>query len=469
MVKYDCEYCDEVFTSKHDINDHLLNIHDVDNAKKYHCDHCDEKFRLKSELKKHLLNVHNIDTRKKHKCDYCDKTFLSTSKLKRHLANIHDIGVVWHNCNQCDFKCKDQYNLKKHLAHIHDTGVSWWRCNYENCTLKFKTSSDLKRHEAVHGINAGKFECDLCEQVFNTNPNLTRHYRNVHGIDTVWYDCSECDYRAKSKAGLKSHLARIHSIGAKTYYCDQCEYTAVTKSSITRHKKNVHLINVKWLYCPVKNCVYKAKNNSRLKEHISYIHDIGDKECEYCMLNRYKLNRYKEDKKIVHICNTCLRQITGKESRIEAQMSNYLDDQFGTEFLLASDSVVYGEACQKYRPDKLYASPGIVLHIECDEHQHVYSGNDYSCDEKRISDIYDEFPGQKYIVIRWNPDKYKVPQGKPKLNRAERLEALLACMEETLENPPEEMISIIYMFYDKDNDLISRNIPHRFVYDIDDI
>lgn len=403
-------------------------------------------------------------------CDFCDKEFPSNFKLKRHLANIHDIGVVWHKCDHCDYSCKDPYNLKKHKANIHDIDVKYWICDVEGCTWKFKSSSDLKRHQsAQHDINVKWFKCNLCDEKFKTSPNLKRHKQTVHHINTVWYKCPKCNYKAKTKSDLKGHKSRKHGIDVTWHYCNLCNKKFHVNSDLYAHKQGAHNINVKWHPCPAKDCTYKAKRNYLLKDHMSYRHDIGDKQCDYCLENRYKLTAYKDKKSTAHICRTCLRRVTGRDSRVEIEMSKYLDKHFGIEYLLASDSRLYGNACHKYRPDKLYASPGFVLHIECDEQQHQYSGNDYSCDEKRISDIYDEFPGHKYVIIRWNPDKYTPPAGKQRIKtRSEKLELLLECVGSVVQYPPKEQIKIIYMFYDQDNTLISQNIPHTLIYDWDD-
>jgi hypothetical protein len=145
-------------------------------------------------------------------------------------------------------------------------------------------------------------------------------------------------------------------------------------------------------------------------------------------------------------------------------MSKYLDEKFGTEYLIGNDRRVMGELCLKYRPDKIYASPDIVLHIECDENQHAKI-SDYSCDEKRISEIYGEFPGKKYVVIRWNPDNYKNPIDIRKITKkSEKLEILLKCIKEVIKNPPEELIKIYYLFYDIDNPIISKNLPYCLIY-----
>ncbi len=409
-------------------------------------------------------------------CEFCEKNFQTQSKLARHEANIHDIGVVWYECNfeECMFKCKDKYNLKKHKAHKHSIDVTWHNCDIDGCVQQFKCSTDLRRHQrAVHAIGTVWFSCTIdqnCNKKFKTKPNLGRHIRTIHGIGTIWYQCEFCDYQAKAKKDLETHQGRLHDINVKWYQCDLCDYETKAKNDVYRHKQDIHNINVKWHHCPEKGCNHKTKRNFRLREHLEYLHDIGDKECDFCTNPRYKLINYNKKGITSNICRTCFRRATGKESRIEVTMSKYLDTHFSTEFLLGSDDRIYGEACQRYRPDKIYASPDLVLHIECDEQQHIYRGNNYSCDEKRITSIYDEFPGKKYVVIRWNPDKYTVPKNKSYVVRRQaKLELLLACMRAVIHNPPEELIKIIYMFYDEDNELLSRNIPHTLIYDEDDI
>ncbi len=107
---------------------------------------------------------------------------------------------------------------------------------------------------------------------------------------------------------------------------------------------------------------------------------------------------------------------------------------------------------------------------ECDEHQHKYNNGNYACDEKRISDIYDEegICGKKMIVIRWNPDNYEVPDGYKKKNRDERLKLMVRLKRYLRENPPESKIHIFYMFYDDDSIRLSQKINHTLIYDEND-
>jgi hypothetical protein len=211
------------------------------------------------------------------------------------------------------------------------------------------------------------------------------------------------------------------------------------------------ILNIKYYYCSEDNCDYKAKNNSTLKKHKSNIHDIGKHQCEICIRNKNSSIEWKDKDKKLKICRECFHKITGKDSKKEIKMSDYLDKIKEIKpYLVGSDkSFKSMGGCSLKRPDKLYMSPDLVLWVECDENQHNGSNGGYLCDEKRISDSYDEFDGKKLIVIRWNPDNYKPCEGATKQN---------------IESPPKEMIFIYYMFYNEDNELISKNIQNEIIH-----
>ena len=166
------------------------------------------------------------------------------------------------------------------------------------------------------------------------------------------------------------------------------------------------------------------------------------------------------------ICSKCYKNRTGKHSRVEKAMSQYLDNISQLKpFLIGSDKSFKSlGGCSLKRPDKLYISHDISLWIECDEHQHMYANGNYLCDEKRISDCFDELPQNQLIVIRWNPHKYK--KCKKNKTRQERLEDLKSLIFKVLQNRPKELIKIYYMYYDEDNEFICFLILYKFIYTI---
>ena len=125
----------------------------------------------------------------------------------------------------------------------------------------------------------------------------------------------------------------------------------------------------------------------------------------------------------------------------------------------------------------MYASPdsNLILYIEIDEHQHLNNNTTYNCEEKRMSDIYDETPGKHVLFIRFNPHEYKYPKKYDKLLLKQKLNILLETIKyitsedyiKNIENSAH--LKIIYICYSYDNKLLSKSLPHTLVYSEEDI
>ena len=388
---------------------------------------------------------------KPHHCDFegCGQRFKIAGNLKSHKAHVHDIDVTWHHCDfeGCEKKFKTKGSLKKHKAYVHDIDVTWHHCDFEGCEKKFKTTEDLKLHKAyVHDIDVTWYHCDFegCGQRFKIAGNLKRHKAYVHDIDVTWHDC---DFEG-------------------------CEERFKTAGDLKRHKAFVHDIDVTWHHCDFEGCGQKFKIVGKLKRHKAYVHDIGTHKCEFCYSNRNSHISYTDNTGSHKICRKCYKKATGKESRVEHTWSDYTDKELGTEYLSSSDkSLKSNGGCSLYRPDKLYIGIDRVEIDECDEHQHKRVNGDYTCDEKRISDIYDEYGinGKDLSVIRWNPDKYKVPHGYTTTPRQQRLKLFVELKKKLRTKNLTDKIHIYYMFYDMDNPRISKRIPHTMIYNEADI
>lgn len=322
----------------------------------------------------------------------------------------------------CSYECVFNCTLKRHLIQKHNIGIEWNYCDFID----------------DNGVK--------CQHKCKTESNLTRHKIDKHKINVDWKYCSEKDCKSKftTNTDLKRHLSSIHNINVKWHHCDCLDENG-------------------------KKCEYKTKLKYHLKPHKEFVHDIGNNKCEYCLQNRNTSISY-EDKNInkkVKICRKCYCKATGKFSRIEHIWSDYIDKKFGTEFLVSNDKSLKSiNGCTLYRPDKLYVSSDRVLLLECDEHQHLFRNNSYSCEEKRISDIYNEnFIGQKLTLIRWNPDNYKIDKSKNEKrdNLDKRLNKMIEVIKESLYSNQEEYIKIYYLYYDKDNPLITKNFSYKMI------
>jgi len=192
-------------------------------------------------------------------------------------------------------------------------------------------------------------------------------------------------------------------------------------------------------------------------------------ECELCCKKCGRLRPCTDPATNIDsmACRDCFMKVTGKDIRIEHEWSLYLDEHFFPEWRVCTDSRVGGESCSRYRPDGLWASPKIVLQWELDEKQH--RGTSYDCDERRISELYDEFPGKQYVVVRVNPHGYKAPPGTKKPSQEERKALMLRVMHACLEKEWETHIHVVYMFYSADNANITHNLGKTLLFDAKDV
>lgn len=174
-----------------------------------------------------------------------------------------------------------------------------------------------------------------------------------------------------------------------------------------KHKKD-GMINVKHKYCIKDECFKRAryglqnKYNDHCKHHkTDAMIDNNIKKCLECGL-------YQVHKRRQYLCGTCFRnkyphhpknkKIKQKEIFITKRISeDYPDIQF--QF----DKQISYQSCHKKRPDIFLDCYNYTIIIEIDENQHQY----YSCENKRLMEIFESLGNRPLVCIRFNPDKYK--------------------------------------------------------------
>jgi hypothetical protein len=104
------------------------------------------------------------------------------------------------------------------------------------------------------------------------------------------------------------------------------------------------------------------------------------------------------------ICSKCggfgpFRKIGNK--MWENYMSDYLRREF-TEVTMVFDKRVE-EGCSARRPDVRIDFGTHTVLVECDENQH----RGYSCENKRMMELFLDCGGRPLVVLRLNPDAYE--------------------------------------------------------------
>ena len=130
------------------------------------------------------------------------------------------------------------------------------------------------------------------------------------------------------------------------------------------------------------------------------------------------------------------------------------------------DKTVEG-GCSRRRPDLLCDMGPYILIVEIDEDKHV----NYSCENKRMMELFQDVGNRPIIFIRFNPDSYKNKEGKRvtscwrankqgimtvvKSKQKEwenRLKDLFEKIEYWSKNKPSKTITVEQLFYDELDD-----------------
>ena len=141
----------------------------------------------------------------------------------------------------------------------------------------------------------------------------------------------------------------------------------------------------------------------------------------------------------------------------EHHIVDALKAHFKEQITMIFDKAIEG-GCSKKRPDVSIDFGSHYIMIEIDENRHV----NYSCEEKRMVELYEDVGFRKIIFLRFNPDGYKegthkyispfkyTRSGILQLDEIEfnrRMEQLLLRVNIHRITEPLEQITIEYLFY----------------------
>nr|CAI5835588.1 unnamed protein product [Callosobruchus analis] len=364
-----CIYCNNTFTSKLALDDHIVKKHpDFITAvsKKVHeCTKCPYKTVITSHLKEHTLAKHPdiTGTRVTSTCIYCNKTFVRKQTLDDHIVKSHpdfisSVSRKVHECTKCTYKtaitsylkehimvnhpgrtfnciyCDKTFTTKlaldDHIVKIHPdfiTSVSRTVHECTKCAYKTVSTHHLKKHIIVNhpdiGDNRVTSTCIYCDKTFVRKETLDEHILKTHpdfiaSVSRKVHECTECTFKTISNSQFRRHMV-THSAGNRvTITCIYCNKTFIRKDSledhiVKKHPEFIASVSAKVHECT--KCTYKTVNTIHLKRHIKANHpDIADnsttKRCIHC--NRTFASKQTLDDHIVKRHPDFITSVSGK-------------------------------------------------------------------------------------------------------------------------------------------------------------
>ena len=167
--------------------------------------------------------------------------------------------------------------------------------------------------------------------------------------------------------------------------------------------------------------------------------NIVEKKCALCGL----LDHLNEKNSL---CGYCHAYTTNKREKTkETAIKNMLEKYFK----IYSHDKVIDVNCNLKRPDIVIDMQAFVLVVEVDEFQHSKSGYSCECEQARMGLVHQAFGSIPLVMLRYNPDNYKVDNKiiRPSAAREKELLDLIKTLSNT------EIINhaflVCHLYYDE--------------------
>ncbi|KAI8499185.1 C2H2-type zinc finger [Branchiostoma belcheri] len=238
--KHTCMVCSKRFTYASHLQTHM-SVHSLDRPHK--CPQCPASFKRKDQLKFHL-RIHSGF--RPYQCKLCERNFYHSGSYNEHMK-VHT-GTKAHHCRYCNRGFTSRNNMLRHQS-LHQADGKFkvaYKC--KECKAKFPTRKMVALHQKQEH---GDKKCFVCgEMCKGGRDGLIEHTRFLH-------------------SGEKKRLADGHSTSGTqpsvSYQCDMCENVFNTRADLAEHVKT-HASDP-LLKCPY--CQERHRGTYRLNVHMN--------------------------------------------------------------------------------------------------------------------------------------------------------------------------------------------------------
>lgn len=250
-------------------------------------------------------------------CIFCRKSFSSNHLLRYHYDFEHEDKNLTFACSFCNRKAMEEVQFRDHAFTEHQIELD------SESILEYIVRS---RHDR------NIFECDICPEKFRAKSRIEHHLVLVHlkEADMRNKSCSICDNAYNSEESVRRHYDQVHKNEKRTYSCNKCFETFTNDYRLRRHRKDAHGVIPK--ICNICSAEFSTKREFGLHQylHCDYLAENRDPvkfECILCSFYTYDQNELydhlpfhtkdfeQNERLIVCInCNTVIRNFENLHS-----------------------------------------------------------------------------------------------------------------------------------------------------------
>jgi KRAB domain-containing zinc finger protein len=206
-------------------------------------------------------------------------------------------------CQLCGDHCTNAENLRLHVDSHSTPTAGEIKCNFDQCTLIFSSSTELKQHMKTHFVFS-RISCHFCGRIFCRKTNLKVHIRQHIGERSYACDFPGCSFSAFSSDRLLVHKKMVHS--AILYTCLLCGKDIKTISCYKSHVAKHNTERPGIYKCIVGHCKKLFKAGDELKKHLKKVHaqvqEVQCNECGKCFFSKQRLTKH-----LLSVCNPAKR------------------------------------------------------------------------------------------------------------------------------------------------------------------
>ena len=249
-AKFNCQKCRDLCASPTRMQEHMLADHC--------CKYCDKVFASKTEKENH----------KKYMCQVCELTFSHSVELNVHKRTFHKEDttspeVMQYQCTECNHGEKKEENIIKHIETKHSKILSPAKITKQVPPTSKKKPTVINHEDNVHN-------CNKCAKVFTEKAELEGHVRKTHQAEkkAKEFDCPICNFSNTSEAEVAKHIECKH-----TEKCNICQSEFTSRPEMENHVNSVHKYPKTSNSFTCKMCTHAFRSENELKAHTSKVHE----------------------------------------------------------------------------------------------------------------------------------------------------------------------------------------------------